>query len=128
MGRDNPSLAALRDTVEDLVQRMNREADAVIVEGSKDERGLRAAGLTIPVMTYSRVSIWLFVHRLKQEHDRVVILTDFDEKGEEYNAELQDRLTGTVTVLQGLRKAFGKALTQTGRRDIESLNNVFNAS
>ncbi len=124
-GTESPADREFRREISLLVERINEEVDAVVVEGRKDTRALRAAGVTADIVEYSRFSAWLVTHKLVKQYKCVLILTDYDEKGREYHRELVERLEGRLTLSRDLRREFGKVLTRTGRRDIESLTNVY---
>lgn len=106
-----------------LVEELNTAVDAAIVEGPNDRRGLRAAGFTKRIYTCSEAGgLTAFAGRVDEE--RVVILTDFDPAGRRLNARLRELLADTQVDPEWRRKV-GALLTPHGRRDIESLNNLF---
>lgn len=105
------------------VRAMNDDVDAVIVEGPNDERGLRRAGFEKPVYTCATSgSLVAFAASVTEE--QVVILTDFDPAGRKLNARLRQLIPGRRLSL-GWRRRVGRELTLHGRRDIESMNNLF---
>lgn len=114
----------LQNEVEQLITDMNNDVDAAIVEGSRDEAGLREAGFEKPIYTCSTTNGLVgFANSIQEQ--RLTILTDFDTEGKELNARLRELLPGS-RVQTIWRKKLGKLLTEHGHRDIESLNNLFN--
>lgn len=113
----------LASDVKQLVREMDRDVDAVIVEGQNDRAALQRAGCTTPIYTCSQTNGLVGFARDIAD-GRIAILTDFDEEGKRLNGRLRDLLPGKH-VRPIWRQKFGKVLTASGRRDIESLNNVF---
>lgn len=114
---------ALNDELRRLVKRMQQDVDAVVVEGPRDREALRSAGFEKPVrLCVTADGLVAFARSISE--DRVAILTDFDTEGKKLNGRLRDLLAGK-RVCTIWRKEFGKLLTERGRRDIESLNNLF---
>ncbi|WP_396612833.1 hypothetical protein ACH9L7_06065 [Haloferax sp. S1W] len=114
---------AWRQDLLEGIQEMNRVVDAAIVEGQNDKRGLRAAGFEKRIYTCSEAGrLVSFATRVDEEV--VVILTDFDPAGRKLNARLRELLADSQ-VTPEWRRTVGALLTPYGRRDIESLNNLF---
>ncbi|SEO22199.1 5S rRNA maturation endonuclease (Ribonuclease M5), contains TOPRIM domain [Halogranum amylolyticum] len=105
------------------VRRMSLEVDAAIVEGRNDERGLRRAGFENPIYRCAEAD-GLVAFASSISEPEVVILTDFDPAGRRLNARLRELLPGR-RVRVDWRRRVGKTLTAHGRRDVESLNNLF---
>ncbi len=114
----------LKTAVQDLVTDMNRDVDAAVVEGQRDREALQKAGFTQPIYTCSQSNGLPAFARTVTEAGTVVILTDFDQEGKTLNGRLRDLIPGSH-VQPIWRKKLGKLMTEHGRRDIESLNNVF---
>lgn len=107
----------------DILERMDESVDAVVVEGPNDTEALRRAGVETKILECTRCS------RLYRVSDRlswhsVAILTDFDEHGRHLNGRLRELLSDRDVELRW-RRELGLVLTQRGRYDIESLQNVF---
>lgn len=114
---------AWRQDLLGVIQEMSRAVDAAIVEGQNDRRGLRAAGFEKRIYTCSEAGgLVPFATRVDEEW--VVILTDFDPAGRKLNAQLRELLADSQVNPKWRRKV-GALLTIYGRRDIESLNNLF---
>lgn len=104
---------------------MDRDVDAVIVEGERDRAALEAAGFTGTVYTVSDdpAGVPALAKRVLEETDDIAILTDFDPEGRELNRDLQAFIPERVN-RKIWRKKLGTLLTADGRRDIESINNL----
>ncbi|MFB6265824.1 MAG: toprim domain-containing protein [Candidatus Nanohaloarchaea archaeon] len=114
----------LEDEVKKLVSRMDRDVEAVIVEGRKDEEAMEKAGFTGKVYTCSENTSGLVSlgRRASRENSSLAILTD-DDEGKKLNRELQEVVPEKIN-RKIWRKKLGKVLTSEGRRDVESINNV----
>lgn len=109
--------------IRELLDRMDREVDAVVVEGPNDKAALREGGVTVPVFECSSSSgLDTFARRLPGQ--TIVILTDYDTHGRRLNGQLRDLLSD-ARIESRWRRDLGLLLTKRGRYDIESLNNVF---
>ncbi|MHA1208697.1 MAG: toprim domain-containing protein, partial [Candidatus Freyarchaeota archaeon] len=64
----------------------------IVVEGYKDERSLRALGISGPILKLSGKNLLEIAERL-QRFDDFLILTDFDRKGQELTSRLFQYLT-----------------------------------
>lgn len=113
------------DEVESLVQEMDRDVDAAIVEGRKDKEALQKAGFTGKIYKCSENSNGMasFSRKVGAENSSVSILTDFDSEGRSLCGSLRDSLP-EKKVHRIWRRKLGKLLTVNGRRDVESINNI----
>lgn len=107
----------------EVLRRMDRAVEAVIVEGPNDRQALRTGGVTVSIHECSSGSGVDGCCRSITDGP-VAILTDYDDHGRRLNGELRDRLPDAV-VEPRWRRDLGLLLTQRGRYDVESLNNVF---
>ncbi len=114
----------LRTAVQQLVAEMDRDVDAAIVEGRNDRKALERAGFTSTIHTCTDTDGLIGFARNVSTEGSVVILTDFDEEGKALNGRLRD-LIPDRSLHPIWRKKLGKLMTEHGRRDIESLNNLF---
>ncbi|MDY6773561.1 MAG: hypothetical protein SVS85_00040 [Candidatus Nanohaloarchaea archaeon] len=114
----------LEREVVSLVEEMDRDVDAVVVEGKRDREAIEEAGFSGRIYTCSQNTDGIAsVAREVREEDSVAILTDFDEEGGDLCGELRDRIPDSK-LRKHWRKELGKLLTEKGRRDIESINNL----
>jgi 5S rRNA maturation endonuclease (ribonuclease M5) len=117
----------LADKVRELVESMDRDVDAVKVEGGHDREALERAGFSgrIYVCSGNRGSLSSLAQAVKDDRVTVSILTDFDEEGRKICGKLRDSIPERRT-RRVWRRKLGKMLTRKGRRDIESINNLLN--
>lgn len=109
--------------LEGIIRRMNVEIDTAIVEGPRDESGLRHAGFESTVKKVgTATNLLTFVDSI--DANSIVILTDYDREGKRINAMLREHLPESRCNIQ-YRRDIGRVLTKHGRYDIESLNNIF---
>ena len=107
----------------ELLSRMDRSVNTIVVEGPNDRRGLRAGGVTTTIAECSTGSGIDTLSR-KLTDEPIAILTDYDDHGRRLNGQLRDRLPDAAVEPQW-RRDLGLLLTQRGRYDIEALRNIF---
>lgn len=115
----------LKKRLEEEVRKMNRDLDAVIVEGFEDKLMIRKLGFQGRIYLSAEKTVEDLVEDVSRGSERVAILTDFDEHGKEANKELRKALEEEVDILNSIRRDFGKILTESGRRDIEDIRTLF---
>ena len=72
------------------LRRLSREGALIIVEGERDEEILRDLGVEGEILRYSEMGRMRIIKTLEERSgERVVILTDFDEEGEEILGRLE---------------------------------------
>lgn len=114
----------LAEDVRQLTADMDADVNTVVVEGRNDKVAMERAGFTGTIYTCSETNGLVGFARTVAQEESVTILTDFDAEGKQLNGRLRDLLPDSM-VRPVWRKKFGKLLTRHGRRDIESLNNLF---
>lgn len=93
----------------------------VIVEGKRDATALRELGLNGEIlMLHSGQSIYDFCEEISERFQRVIILLDWDEKGESLNKVLCRHLTGLWEEFSAFRELV-KILCQKDIKDIEGI-------
>ncbi|MDH4122669.1 MAG: toprim domain-containing protein [Thermoplasmata archaeon] len=117
---DEDRLEDLEEVIDELITRSWTEA--IIVEGPRDVKALRALGVNGTIKSINRgVSIINLCESLSVEHDKFIILTDWDRKGGQLAQLLRK---GFVTVDakydDRLRKKIS-SLTKKDLKDIEGL-------
>lgn len=118
-GSDMERAARIRETMEALFE-ANKEFP-VIVEGKKDAAALRELGLVGEIVTLHRgTSLYEFCEGILEHCDKVILLSDWDTKGESLNRSLQDNLRGHWEELSGFRELL-KILCQKDVKDIEGI-------
>lgn len=109
----------LREVLEALYE-VNKKIP-VIVEGKRDAMALRKLGLMGEIITLHRgVSLYDFCEEIAESYGQVVILLDWDGKGESLNRELNSHLGGLWEEFSAFREIF-KILCQKDIRDIEGI-------
>ncbi|MEW6570222.1 MAG: toprim domain-containing protein [Nitrospirota bacterium] len=93
----------------------------VIVEGRKDASALRTLGLRGEILTlHNGKSLYDFCGEVIEKFSRVVILLDWDRKGEDLNSVLSDHLEGLWEEFSSFREII-RLLCQKDIRDIEGI-------
>jgi 5S rRNA maturation endonuclease (ribonuclease M5) len=109
----------LREVLEALYE-VNKKVP-VIVEGKHDAMALRKLGLLGEIITLHRgTSLYDFCEEIAESYGKVVILLDWDSKGESLNRELNSHLRGLWEEYSAFREIF-KILCQKDIRDIEGI-------
>jgi len=118
---DLERLEKLEELILEL-QQMSDKGALIIVEGQRDRKALRALGITGTIMLGTKKSILVFCEEVAREYNNVIILTDWDEKGDKLAALMEAYLRSTsAAVNMDIRK---KILNLVRKRikDIESLD------
>jgi 5S rRNA maturation endonuclease (ribonuclease M5) len=85
--------ARLRELIEALHE-INKTAP-IIVEGKKDASALRVLGLEGQIITlHNGKKLYEFCAEITERFERVILLSDWDKKGENLNKILSDNLKG----------------------------------
>ncbi|NWF76137.1 MAG: hypothetical protein HXY53_06135 [Nitrospirae bacterium] len=83
----------LREIIENLHE-VNKTTP-VIVEGRKDASALRALGLVGQIITlHNGKKLYEFCSDISERFERVILLLDWDKKGENLNKIISDNLKG----------------------------------
>lgn len=109
----------LREVFEALYE-VNKKIP-VIVEGKNDAMALKRLGLAGEIIILHRGNnIYEFCEDISEKFDKVVILLDWDEKGESLNKTLNMHLKGLWEEYSGFREIL-KILCQKDIKDIEGI-------
>ncbi|MBI4824270.1 MAG: hypothetical protein HY805_08605 [Nitrospirae bacterium] len=93
----------------------------VIVEGKRDVQALRRLGLSGDIITlHNGKSIYDFCEDISERFSRVILLLDWDSKGEDLNKELSLNLRGHFEEFSPFRELI-KVLCQ---KDIMQIENI----
>ena len=114
-----------RKELESLTRKLNRDLDAIIVEGFSDRWAMRKLGFEGKIFESAERELELLAEDIERGADRVGILTDFDSHGKEENRKLRQLLQERVDVMNSARSEFGKQLTSEGRMAIEDVAPLF---
>ena len=106
-----------------IVEDMNERIDLVIVEGVHDEIVLRNLGYRGEILKFSSfrgvLSISDFLEK-RFQGKIVLILTDYDRRGEMINKSLKEALeTSRVKIEENLRREFRILLSKYSMKSIE---------
>jgi 5S rRNA maturation endonuclease (ribonuclease M5) len=117
--KDTERAERLRELLEDLKE-VNRLVP-VIVEGPKDRNALRKLGLVGEVITFHRGKpVYEFCEDVAENHDRVVLLMDWDTQGERLQTKLGSDLKGHWEEFASFRSLL-KILCQRDINDVEGI-------
>lgn len=109
----------LREIIEDLSE-INKSIP-IIVEGKKDAIALRRLGILGEIITlHNGKNLYEFCMDITERYDKVVILLDWDKKGENLNKIISENLKGYWEEHSLFRELF-KLLCQKEIHDIEGL-------
>ncbi|MBC2699036.1 MAG: DNA primase [ANME-2 cluster archaeon] len=104
------------------LQQMSDKGAVIIVEGKRDRKALRALGITGDIELGTKKSILVFCEDVAREYNNVIVLTDWDEKGDKLASLMEGYLRSTsAAVNMDIRKKI-KNLVQKRIKDIESLD------
>jgi 5S rRNA maturation endonuclease (ribonuclease M5) len=116
---DTERAVRLREVFEDL-QELNKDTP-VIVEGKKDASALRSLGLMGDIITlHNGQDLYDFCDELTHQYGRVILLLDWDRKGEALNRILSQNLKGHWEEFSSFREIL-KILCQKEIKDIEGI-------
>ena len=118
---DPERLEKLEELILEL-QRMSGKGTLIIVEGKRDRKALRALGITGTIMLGTKKSIIMFCDEVAREYNSVIVLTDWDEKGDKLAALMEGYLRSTSTAVNMDIRRNIKNLVQKRIKDIESLD------
>jgi 5S rRNA maturation endonuclease (ribonuclease M5) len=115
------------DRLKLLLSEIEQNVDLVLVEGQRDVEALRSLGYIGDIATCSRfcVNDTELAEMIAGENNRVLVLTDFDQEGNELNtrfSELLERMG--VVVEKGLRGQVARLMAALEVHVVEALDNV----
>ena len=92
------------------------------MEGRRDQESLRALGIPGPVITASQKPALALAEDIARAHREIIVLTDWDEKGEEMALQIEKHLRcsgsrGDVEIRSRLKRLVKKDI-----KDVESLS------
>lgn len=115
---DSKERKDLISELRNIVQEMNKELDAVIIEGKHDREALRKLGFEKKILKASIFSSDNLIN------SKVSVLTDFDREGNKLRKKILERIERKAKVRKKFRDKIGQQLGLFGRRDIESITNL----
>lgn len=97
----------------------------IIVEGQRDKRALRSIGFDGEILTlHSGKSLYEFSENIQEKFDKVVLLIDWDQKGEEIYTKVGESLQGMWEDFASIRELL-KILCQKEISEIEEIPTLF---
>ncbi|MDF1557087.1 MAG: hypothetical protein P1P80_02730 [ANME-2 cluster archaeon] len=118
---DMERLEKLEELIQDLRQ-WSDEGAAIIVEGMRDIRALRELGITGPIMLGTQKALLELCEEVAREYSNVIVLTDWDNKGEKLARLMEGFLNNAGAVVNTDIRERIKALVKKRIKDIESLD------
>jgi len=113
-----------------LFMEVHAYVDLILVEGQRDVEALRKIGCSvgIEVLSHRGMSDFDLADLVSQRGRRVLVLTDFDEKGRSLNRRFLMILERRgVVVASGLRRRVGRLMARLGVYAVETLDNLVEA-
>jgi len=112
---------ALEELIGALLEASDRGA-AIIVEGRRDRESLRALGALGPIIMASQKPLLSLAEDVAEEHREIIVLTDWDDKGEEMALQIERHLRcsgsrGDMEIRSRLKRLVKKEI-----KDVESLS------
>jgi 5S rRNA maturation endonuclease (ribonuclease M5) len=93
----------------------------IIVEGKRDASALRKIGFTGEIVTlHSGKSIYTFCEEISEKYDHVMLLMDWDDKGEKLFRSLAEELQGHWEDTSSYRDLL-RGLCQKDIKDVEGI-------
>ncbi|MFB6208696.1 MAG: hypothetical protein ABEJ56_00995 [Candidatus Nanohaloarchaea archaeon] len=114
-----------RKKLESIVDRLDRDLDAIIVEGIGDKKVMKMLGFTGKVFLSAERKLEMLAEDVERGAERVGVMTDFDEHGKQQSKKISQVLQDRVDVISSSRREFGRQLTSNGRRTIEEIKPLF---
>lgn len=116
-----------RKRLEAVVEKIDRDVDALIVEGFSDRKVMERLGFEGKIFESAERNNELLAEDVERGAERVAVLTDFDTHGKQQGKEICQELQDRVDIISASRKEFGKELTSTGRRAVEDIEPLFHS-
>ncbi len=109
----------LREVLEALIETNSRVP--VIVEGKRDASALRELGLQGEIITlHNGKGLYEFSEEIMENYSKIVLLLDWDEKGDQLMRQLEENLKGQFEEFSPFRELL-KILCQKDIKDIEGI-------
>lgn len=111
---------ALEEQIAALLDASGQGA-VIIVEGMRDEKALRSLGIKGPVIMASRRPALDLAEDVARNHKDIIILTDWDEKGDEMALKIEQHLRSVGSRADLEIRSHLKRLVKKEIKDVESL-------
>ncbi len=113
------------EALEELISSLQDASDqgaVIIVEGRRDESALRSLGINGHVMTASYRSALDLAEDVSRKFSQIIMLTDWDEKGEEMALNIEQHLRSVGSRADMDIRSRLKRLVRKEIKDVESLD------
>ncbi len=114
-------LEALEELMAALLE-ASQDGAAIIVEGRRDLLSLRSLGMPGPVIMASRRPALDLAEDAARSFSKIILLTDWDEKGEEMARNIERHLRSAGSRPDGEIRSRLKKLVKKEIKDVESLS------
>ena len=116
---DTERAERLREVLDGLIE-INRNVP-IIVEGKKDSAALRALGFEGEIINLHRgQNLYDFSEEITDRYDKIVLLLDWDEKGDQMTRSLEEGMKGYFEEFRPFRDTI-RILCQKDIKDIEAI-------
>ncbi|MEA1966268.1 MAG: toprim domain-containing protein [Euryarchaeota archaeon] len=107
--------------LQDLLEMSERGA-VIVVEGRNDESALRNLGICGAIESPGGQSLLHFTDSLASNYDSVIVLTDWDRRGNQLSAQIVRYLQSHDVVIDTDLRSRLKKLVQKDIKDVQGLN------
>lgn len=114
-----------KNKLEKIIFRIDRDVDSIVVEGYSDRIAMEKLGFSGKIFLSAEKSLEGLKEDVSRGADRVAVLTDFDNHGEDEAKKISRELDKEIDVLNSAREEFGRQLTSNGRMAIEDVAPLF---
>lgn len=114
-------IEALEELISALLE-ASQQGVAIIVEGRRDMMALRSLGISGPVIMASSRSILTMAEDAARQFQEIVVLTDWDKKGEEMATQIEQHLRWSPCSANMEIRSRLKRLVKKEIKDVESLS------
>ena len=115
-----------KNRLEQVMDKISRDVDSVIVEGWSDKKIIQKLGFQGKIFMSAERTHKDLCEDVARVSERTAVLTDFDQHGKQEAREISRRLQEEIDVIRSARKEFGAQLTSTDRRAVEDIRPLFN--
>lgn len=114
-----------KNRLSNIVEKISRDVDSVIVEGWADKKIMQKLGFKGKIFMSAERTHGDLCEDVARVSDKAAVLTDFDSHGKEEAREISRKLQEEIDVIRSHRKEFGAQLTSKDRRAVEDIQPLF---
>lgn len=111
-----------------VLEELKQESDCgtvIVVEGKNDVLALRNLGICGAIKSPSGQSLLHLADLLAYDHDSVIILTDWDRRGDKLSSQITTYLQAHGTTIDTALRARLKKLVRKDIKDVQGLDTYF---